>query len=1284
VALGLDGSLSGVSYVGVSPGAGYPLQVTIAYNAASETLTVQLYNSTYNYSGIKTYTQVDLAQLLGGESGWIGFTGATGGISSTQTVSNFQLALGAAVVNSIPEITEIGTPGSDAWVPVQSQTGYLPTVSNNVLTLTGTGYENGSSAAWFGQPVSTMAPFEVNFTYAGQTDIYANDYPDGCAFVLQNSPQATNAIGYNNIGAWQVGADIPNSFAVLLVVNTTNLAGGPYTNGAIAVAHSGSLLSLPVSTGQVELGSHPIAVNLQYNPATQTLSYTLTDTVNGNQSTGSFTGIDVPSLVQSETAILGFTGSNTNTATTANQTIADFSFVSNVIQAGSLNITAGGNVGQSAAVPLPLNVSGTVNLYGNEIWISQAAGTLTLGQVEAEDDVTITTGGDLAAATQIAQGSIGGFSGSGSGWTVNGSANLGAAVNPPDTVLQLVNGSAANEVGAAWDPSPVLWQNGFSTGFIINPVGSATGLGLTLTLQNDPRTTAAIGGAGSTLGTDGATSIQNSVSLQFLVGAAGLKIGLGTNGAAFNIAQQTLASYNPSDPLQVVVTYNPNGTTVNGVTETLLVTLVNTNTGATYKSFFNPAVDLLAVLGKATAILGMTGASGSTAAPLAVSNFYYSYGGTNIVAANLDIQSGGSVGSSSQPLVIQIPDAGVVNVTATDNITLLALAGSLNTGTVTAGGTATLLAPDGSVTASSGTPQVAAMSFGPMLFAAAAPSHLITAAKLVVDARDSVGALDNPLITQIGELQARGTTGDVALSNTGALHITASPRLPGVVAGGQVQLNTTGSLLVDAAVKAGEALHLEVLDQGLAQQTLTATSNARIESLTGDIQLLAPDAVRLASGSRVTTHGGGTGVQVALTRWSEGPSDALIQSQGQIVSDHVSLQGGSRGTRFEIAQSGLSGNTQRPMIDVQGTPETDRLVVDHRDAQTGGRYVVSDSESLIDIASAVYHHSSIDAVELDLGNFADTVIIRALQQIQSVVVRGNGGNDQFQVEFRPGGTSRVEIDGGTGTNGLTYDGAGGPLWAKPGVVQSLTARIEHTRVQNLVSVNTPALNGTPIYTGPNVDAQLAGLTAVQKYVQRTYLQLVQRLATPTELATWVKSINVNPNDPSRRLALVNSLLATEEAGRVQIQAWSRTFAGRAATTSELTTYLALWRTLKDPLLVQQQFLVSSAVTQYLQSLSTTGTADERYVEGLWRLMIDPGVRLTTAEKQALVVQRNKLGRVGFVASLQKQPGYLQSQKEGFSQILSGLTAAVDTVWTGAPAFTSFVDMYRWILARRKV
>jgi hypothetical protein len=434
----------------------------------------------------------------------------------------------------------------------------------------------------------------------------------------------------------------------------------------------------------------------------------------------------------------------------------------------------------------------------------------------------------------------------------------------------------------------------------------------------------------------------------------------------------------------------------------------------------------------------------------------------------------------------------------------------------------------------------------------------------------------------------------------------------------------------------------------------------------------------------VTATGTGVGpqVSVALTRLSAGPSDALIQSQGQIVANHISLMGGQRGTRFEVAHSGLAGATHAPTVTVTGAAGTDRLVIDHRNATTGQSFTISDQA--ISNVLAQYVDSSIDSVLLQLGNFADTVTIQGLQQLRQVEVQGAGGNDQFRVNFLANASSQVLLDGGTGTNGLTYDGAGAPLWAKPGVVQSLTSRIEHTRVQNLVTLNTPALNGTPVYTGPNVDAQLAGLTATQKYVQRTYLQLVQRLATPTELATWVASININPNDPARRLALVNSLLATDEAGRVQIQAWSRTFAGRSATTSELTTYLALWRTLKDPVVVQQQFLNSTGVSQYLQTLSNTGTADERYVEGLWRLMIDPGTRLTTAEKQALVAQRNRLGRVAFVASLQKQPGYLLSQKEGFSQLLDGLTAAGDPVWAGAPAFASFLDMYRWILARRKV
>ena len=126
------------------------------------------------------------------------------------------------------------------------------------------------------------------------------------------------------------------------------------------------------------------------------------------------------------------------------------------------------------------------------------------------------------------------------------------------------------------------------------------------------------------------------------------------------------------------------------------------------------------------------------------------------------------------------------------------------------------------------------------------------------------------------------------------------------------------------------------------------------------------------------------------------------------------------------------------------------------------------------------------------------------------------------------------------------------------------------------------------------------------------------------------------------------------------------------------------RWLKDPLLVPQQFLNSTAVNQYLRTFSNTGTADERYVEGLWRLMVDPGYRMTAAEKQAWIALRNRLGQTGFLANLQKQTAYLQSQQEAFTELLANGNSQYTNLLAGAPNFTSHIEMWKWLLARRKV
>jgi hypothetical protein len=696
----------------------------------------------------------------------------------------------------------------------------------------------------------------------------------------------------------------------------------------------------------------------------------------------------------------------------------------------------------------------------------------------------------------------------------------------------------------------------------------------------------------------------------------------------------------------------------------------------------------------------MTGAS-TTAASLSVSNFYYSYGGANIVAANLDIQSGGSVGTSSQPLVIQIPDAGTVDMTATDDVTLLALGGDLNVGTITAGGTATLLAPDGSVVASSGTQASGASGASARARTQASVSTVppnISAQKLVIDARNSVGQLTTPLVTEISELQARGMTGDVALSNTGSLLVSASSRLPGLIAGGKLQVDTTVGMRVNATVRAQDQVSLWVHDRALSSQSLIVAANAQIESLAGGIQLWAPDQLQLQPGSRLQTFGSTSQarVELALTRQSAGTSAAVIQSQGQIISDNLAVRGASQAARYEIALPGLRGVTQLQQVDLSGTDFSDLVLISDLGATQGHTFTLSDTGLEIDNARIL--HSLIESYMLDLGAFSDQLTIQSLSKLQLVDVRGNGGDDEFLVEFTPGGSAVVRADGGTGTNSLTYDGAGQPIWVKRGVVQSLTSSITHQNLQNIAPRNIAALNGNPYLSTVEIEPLLVGLTATQRYVQRTYLQVLQRVATTAEMTQWTTYLDQAPTDLKRRTKLVDTLTATDAARTLLLQAWFITYAGRPATAAEITTWLGTFRSVSNPLTVQQRFLNSAPVYSRTQAFITTGTPDQRFVEGLWRLMTDPGTPLSTTSRDYWLNQQTKLGRLTMIKNMLGHLTYVVAQSEAFTQVINQRNAQYDTLLARGPALVTFpggnplnltdakvispFELWRWLLTNR--
>jgi autotransporter-associated beta strand protein len=86
----------------VNPASSDPIRVSISYDGVNM-LTETMLDTTTNQTYSTVYTVGDLATTVGGESAYIGFTGATGGLGSTQKISNFSYSL----INILPTSTAL-------------------------------------------------------------------------------------------------------------------------------------------------------------------------------------------------------------------------------------------------------------------------------------------------------------------------------------------------------------------------------------------------------------------------------------------------------------------------------------------------------------------------------------------------------------------------------------------------------------------------------------------------------------------------------------------------------------------------------------------------------------------------------------------------------------------------------------------------------------------------------------------------------------------------------------------------------------------------------------------------------------------------------------------------------------------------------------------------------------------------------------------------------------------------------------------------------------------------
>ena len=283
---------------GINLHSGDYINVNMTYDGT--TLTMTLTDAITLASWTKAFT-INIPAVVGGNTAYVGFTGGTGGLSSSQKLTSW-----------------LYVPGP----PVPSyETGFAPgtltlnggaTINGTSLELTDGG-QNEQRSAFFTIPVN-IQQFNTAFNFQ-----LTKPNADGFTFTIQgNSPSAVGgpggSLGYNGV---------PESVAVKFDLFSNQGEGsdstGIYTNGA-----SPMLPSIDLSSTGINFHSGDIFnAQLTYNGVT--LTVVITDTVTNASATQNYT-INIPATVGGSTAYVGFTGGTGGA--TAIQQILNWSFSS--------------------------------------------------------------------------------------------------------------------------------------------------------------------------------------------------------------------------------------------------------------------------------------------------------------------------------------------------------------------------------------------------------------------------------------------------------------------------------------------------------------------------------------------------------------------------------------------------------------------------------------------------------------------------------------------------------------------------------------------------------------------------------------------------------------------------------------------------------------------------------------------------------------------------------------------------------------------------------------------
>jgi hypothetical protein len=400
---------------------------------------------------------------------------------------------------------------------------------------------------------------------------------------------------------------------------------------------------------------------------------------------------------------------------------------------------------------------------------------------------------------------------------------------------------------------------------------------------------------------------------------------------------------------------------------------------------------------------------------------------------------------------------------------------------------------------------------------------------------------------------------------------------------------------------------------------------------------------------------------VATVTWGDGlvenstgnPSDVKVVASPtggfDVLGSHTYTASGT-GLSFQVAvldQGGASTSASASItvsgnVVIQGAPGTNKLVL------SAG--------------------SSAGSLTYTLNGGAPVV----LSNVRTLTFNGGRGNNTMTVNLGPNNLlpSAIKFDGGRGSNTLVLNAEKnsntifitqapntspfglGQITSGPRGTSQITGRqvFTYTNVRTVRINNATAVNAE---VGPRTSPRSTvfnGLNPQERAVQALYLAALGRAGSKAELDLW--TVFLAPGATNLSTTVVSGIENSFEAEDHLVKSWYIAYLGRPAHGGEELVWVNLLRGGLSEEKVLSLILSDRNFTEFYnraQTLITSGTPDERYVQSLHELLLN---RPATASELANgVVGMATMGRAGYVLSLLRGPEFRTDQFEGYYNAL---------------------------------